>query len=175
MPFSVDLLESERGWGQKIDDTVYFHYRENAENFVKEFNSTNTETKTPDWYMIALKPKEIHAIPSGKKARDMKKIYVVLRNADFTEGRGPMLFHAAFTSGEEAIKYVANQFGIFGSAQHVERNKYNHYAYANGYQIDEVVLHDNAEAIEENERRIAKDKALAKLTKEEQQLLGLIK
>lgn len=49
----VIIVESECGWGQRIDETKEFDTREQAEVFVEEFNSKNTEDTVPDWYMYA--------------------------------------------------------------------------------------------------------------------------
>ena len=49
----VNIIESERGWGQKIDEVKEFATMELAEAFVTEFNSRNTEHAVPDWYMRA--------------------------------------------------------------------------------------------------------------------------
>lgn len=49
----VELIESERGWGQRLDEVREFPSREEAEAFVAEFNSKNNETTVPDWYMYA--------------------------------------------------------------------------------------------------------------------------
>lgn len=54
--WSVAIIESERGWGQKVDDVKEFESFEQAEKFVVEFNSKNTETEVPDWYMYARDP-----------------------------------------------------------------------------------------------------------------------
>ena len=52
-PFKVALLEFERGWGSKIDEIKGFDTKEEADTFIKEFNSYNTSETVPDWYMIA--------------------------------------------------------------------------------------------------------------------------
>ena len=44
-------------------------------------------------------------------------ICVVMRNADFTEGKGPMVFHKAFRSFESATRYIMGQSGIYGTRQ----------------------------------------------------------
>ena len=49
----VPVIESERGWGAKIDDYMVCLDSEAAKAFIIEFNSKNTESKTPDWYMYA--------------------------------------------------------------------------------------------------------------------------
>lgn len=103
----------------------------------------------------------------------MKKVYIVHKNGDFTEGLGPMLYHKTFSDGEEAIGYVEAQEGIFGSPQHVERDKYGHYAYANGYSIKEEFVYESAgQAISEAEEK-ERVRALNKLTARERKLLGL--
>lgn len=100
-------------------------------------------------------------------------IFIVLKNADFTEGRGPMLFHSAWHNGEDAIRWVSAQSGIFGSAQRINRGQYGYYAYANGYQIIETTTIESYDdfiiAGETNARR----EALAKLTLDERRVLGL--
>ncbi len=52
-PVKVYIIESERGWGQKIDEVKEFDTLELAETFVTEYNSHNTEETVPDWYMRA--------------------------------------------------------------------------------------------------------------------------
>lgn len=54
--WSVTIIESERGWGQRVDEVKRFDTLADAEAFVKEFNSGNTELVAPDWYMVALAP-----------------------------------------------------------------------------------------------------------------------
>jgi hypothetical protein len=52
--FKVNIIESERGWGSKIDDTKYFDSEESAKAFVKEYNDKyNSQPGVPDWYMVA--------------------------------------------------------------------------------------------------------------------------
>jgi hypothetical protein len=51
--FKVEIIESERGWGSKIDETKFFDNQSEAEAFCKQYNAQNTETVVPDWYMYA--------------------------------------------------------------------------------------------------------------------------
>jgi hypothetical protein len=51
--YRVDIIESERGWGSKIDDTIYFDNEAEAREYCQQFNSRNTEAVAPDWYMRA--------------------------------------------------------------------------------------------------------------------------
>lgn len=55
-------------------------------------------------------------------------VFVVLKNGDFTEGRGPMAFHKVFRSYVGAFEYVMSKEGIFGSKQGV-----NNYSGVNIY------------------------------------------
>lgn len=49
----VNILEYERGWGSRIDEVKYFDNEPEARAFVVKFNSKNTASTAPDWYMIA--------------------------------------------------------------------------------------------------------------------------
>ena len=52
--YRVDIIESERGWGQKIDETKYFDNEAEARQFVKDYNTKyNNQPTVPDWYMRA--------------------------------------------------------------------------------------------------------------------------
>lgn len=70
MPFRVIVTESERGWGTKIDDIVYFNHIHHADEYVKNFNKDNPSGPAPDWYMQAEDPEWVREIPAGKVARD---------------------------------------------------------------------------------------------------------
>lgn len=67
---------------------------------------------------------------------------VVLKNADFTEGNGPMVFHKLFKYPEDAHDYVMSQEGIYGSKQYHQISyginsfgELYHIQYYNGYNI----------------------------------------
>lgn len=51
--FKVDIIESERGWGQKLDETKGFSSYEKAVKFITDFNKDNNQETVPDWYMYA--------------------------------------------------------------------------------------------------------------------------
>lgn len=55
--YRVDDIESERGWGQKVDETHYFRTEQEAKDYVKKFNARNTADVVPDWYMRADGPR----------------------------------------------------------------------------------------------------------------------
>lgn len=43
------------------------------------------------------------------------KVYIVTKNRDFAEGRGPMLFHKAFITESKMIEYINSTTGIYGA------------------------------------------------------------
>lgn len=54
----VEIIESERGWGQKVGEVKSFPTLAKAEAFIKKYNKPNHDdfkkTKTvPSWYMYA--------------------------------------------------------------------------------------------------------------------------
>jgi hypothetical protein len=51
--YRVDIVEHERGWGSKIDETLYFDNEDQARFYAETFNTRNTEKTVPDWYMVA--------------------------------------------------------------------------------------------------------------------------
>lgn len=54
--FKVDIIESELGWGQKVDETKYFDSKPEAEKFIKDYNEEhNSQASVPSWYMYARK------------------------------------------------------------------------------------------------------------------------
>jgi len=53
--FKVYIMEYERGWGSSLDSTKEFDTIEEADEFVEKYNSKNTATEVPDWYMVAQK------------------------------------------------------------------------------------------------------------------------
>ncbi len=57
----VDIIESEAGWGSKIDESKYFTTEQEGKDFVKEYNDKYNPPlkpgeRTPEWYMIAQGP-----------------------------------------------------------------------------------------------------------------------
>lgn len=53
----VLIIESEAGWGQKIDEVKEFTgptAKADAEKFVREFNSQNNKDKVPSIYWYAV-------------------------------------------------------------------------------------------------------------------------
>jgi hypothetical protein len=52
----VDIIESERGWGSKLDDEKFFDTEAEARAFVEDYNAENDLPYVPDWYMAAMPP-----------------------------------------------------------------------------------------------------------------------
>lgn len=53
--FTAVIIESERGWGQRVDEVKEFKTEKARDKFIEKFNSKNNEPTTPDWYMVAQK------------------------------------------------------------------------------------------------------------------------
>jgi hypothetical protein len=54
MKTKVYMIESERGWGQKVDEVKVFPTREEAVKFAEEYNKKyNPPGPVPDWYIRA--------------------------------------------------------------------------------------------------------------------------
>lgn len=56
--FRVDIIESEAGWGSKVDETIYFDNETEARQYATDYNDKyNPPLKkgesVPSWYMIA--------------------------------------------------------------------------------------------------------------------------
>ena len=53
----VHIIEYERGWGSRIEDTIYFSDKESALEYVRKYNEKFNPplpvNAIPDWYMIA--------------------------------------------------------------------------------------------------------------------------
>jgi hypothetical protein len=51
----VYIIESEAGWGQKVEETLEFPTREEAEKYCREYNNKHNPPRdaTPGWYMYA--------------------------------------------------------------------------------------------------------------------------
>lgn len=49
----VLIIESEAGWGQKIDEVLEFPTERKAEAFIKKYNARNTEKVVPSYYTYA--------------------------------------------------------------------------------------------------------------------------
>lgn len=85
----------------------------------------------------------------ANKANFNYDAFIVLKNADFTEGRGPMLYNALFNDYDKAVAYAMSHEGIFGSKQGPEitmmlntSNEVFGYVRFNGYKIIPAIYED---------------------------------
>lgn len=66
--YAVDWLESERGWGSKIDDTTYYKTKEEADkvcaDWLVEERKRNPSGRAPDYYY---QPQDPRLIDLGEK------------------------------------------------------------------------------------------------------------
>jgi hypothetical protein len=79
LKYCVNIIESERGWGQRVDEQKIFDTESEALEYAANYNKTNNAKTVPDWYMYAQKPfkadvksddvwlQEIHQAPNGLK------------------------------------------------------------------------------------------------------------
>lgn len=52
--YAVNIIESERGWGQRVDDTIHFSSEHEAKEWARAYNvKYNSSDEVPDWYMYA--------------------------------------------------------------------------------------------------------------------------
>lgn len=50
----VFIVEYERGWGSRVNETKKFSSRKKAGTFANEYNRKyNNKATVPDWYMVA--------------------------------------------------------------------------------------------------------------------------
>lgn len=55
MTCKVAIIESEAGWGQRIDEVIEFDHPLAAETFCRIYNRRHNPpmSRAPDWYMYA--------------------------------------------------------------------------------------------------------------------------
>lgn len=94
------------------------------------------------------------------------QVAIVLKNADFTEGRGPMVLHKVFDTVEHAEAYIITQPGIYGSPQRKDNYGWN------GYDIKVCPVHGGENWKEIMDKQL-RESALNKLSSEERRVLGL--
>lgn len=100
-------------------------------------------------------------------------IFLVFKNADSTEGRGPMLFHSAFKTLDLACEFLDTQCGIMGRKCPLERQYGSGRWTMNDHDIQEVCLYDSMDAFRSQQKANIREAALQKLTPEEMDVLGL--
>lgn len=94
-------------------------------------------------------------------------VFVVFRNSDFNEGRGPDMMDSIWITQEEASKYIDQQPGIQG-----RRAKWSQETHGDWY-IKIMPLIKDCDSKFKIDNEALKQKALAKLTPQERKVLGL--
>lgn len=55
--FKAIIIESESGWGSRVDETLEFETKEERDRYVKEYNDKHNPPlpggRVPSWYMVA--------------------------------------------------------------------------------------------------------------------------
>ena len=103
---------------------------------------------------------------------DMENVWIVKKNADFIEGRGPMMMHLIFSKFDDAHKWVMAQSGIYGSQQRQERGSGSGRWDYNGYSITKYKVYDSADSLLEAKERKKEIENQIKDLKEELGSLG---
>lgn len=99
----------------------------------------------------------------------MKIIFLALKNADMTEGRGPMVTEAAFAKEIDANTFTDKQPGVMGrmSEKGWSKEKYG------DWEVKPLVVFESLEEKIAWDNGKTRRRALAKLTPEERAALGL--
>lgn len=79
----IAVIESEAGWGRKIEDWMVCLSANDAKSFEKEFNSENKSSSAPDWYMqVEGEPKPIDLTDKQfSKLQEDKRVWLSVLNA----------------------------------------------------------------------------------------------
>lgn len=55
--YLVYIVEYERGWGSRVDETIEFKTEKEAKDYIRDYNTKyNSSPVVPDWYMAAEGP-----------------------------------------------------------------------------------------------------------------------
>lgn len=96
-------------------------------------------------------------------------VYLVQKNADMTEGRGPMVNDACFSKEATAKFYANSQRGVMGRKAPVDGwDKYS------DWQVIPLVVAESLEELNSVRKEERRQIALDKLTHEDKVALGLV-
>ena len=109
------------------------------------YEDDDVNNKYPDYYVLDINETKEEVLQKFDYDKNKKYCFVVLKNSDFTEGRGSMNMDYVFISKVKAEEYIASQEGIYGSQQyrdvHICNNIYGKLCcsvYYNGYDITKM-------------------------------------
>lgn len=100
------------------------------------------------------------------------RAYVVKKNADMTEGRGPMIPVAYFLYEDVAWGFADQHTGVMGRRPNSGTWRMEKYG---DWEVEEIDIQEitNIPDLKQQQQEEKKRQALAKLTQEERDLLGL--
>lgn len=82
------------------------------------YEDDDTEKKYPNYYVLSPCETKKEVLKKFDYDKNKQYCFVVLKNSDFTEGRGPMKMDNVFISKVKAEEYIASQVGVYGSPQY---------------------------------------------------------
>lgn len=95
------------------------------------------------------------------------QIFLVYRNSDMTEGRGPMVVDCAFKHKEDAEAYIDMRPGVMGRRDNWRLRK------SGDWEVRPIEVHNSVHEAERIQNERIRAQALTKLTHEERRILGL--
>ena len=98
----------------------------------------------------------------------MKTIYSAYYNSDGVEGRGPMVLDISFTTRAAAAEYIDAKPGVMGRKQKWSEEQHG------DWMIKETLLLESVSEVGEVSAAQARQRALAKLTMKDREILGLL-
>lgn len=154
--FGVGLKEAKDMMDKLVDGEILFH-------------ETTFEVKSQ--YLIPIIDFGVSVNIIDSVDFDIKNfhkiVYVVKKNSDMSEGRGPKIVDSIFSNRTAAVEYMDKQPGIMGRT-----GKWSEDGYGD-WKIEEMFLFDSANQREEAVIAEHKENALKKLTDYEKKILGL--
>ena len=94
------------------------------------------------------------------------EVFCVMRNADFTEGRGPMRLDRIFLNRDDAVDYMDSQPGVMG-----RRAKWSEEKVGGDWRLEPKIVHEGKWAKEEADKEETR-KLLNRLSPRERELLA---
>lgn len=101
----------------------------------------------------------------------MYTVYATYKNADDTEGRGPMVLDKIFFEKHDAYEYINQQSGVMGRTLVALRR--DSWDGLGDWEVKPLQIMQHLQDGEEYERQKARESGLAKLTGDERRALGL--
>lgn len=95
----------------------------------------------------------------------MFTVWGAYKNADMTEGRGPLLLDKVFKEERDAHEYINGQSGVFGRKPDAGVGWQN--SGMGDWQVKPIRVLEHLADTDEHARRLALQRAMEKLTREE--------